>query len=383
MKLARSYYDFKHSRARVQVHQGGTRSGKTYSILLGLVEFCAKNQNGGRVVTICRKTFPSLRASAMRDFFQILSSENLYDPRNHNKSDGTYNLFGNVVEFISIDQPQRIRGRKRDVLFINEANELALEDWRQLILRTTYRAILDYNPSDEEHWIYDHVLTRDDVEFFQTTYLDNPFLEPEVVTEIERLKDTDPNYWRVFGQGERGINTTAVFTTWTPEEVPQGAKLIAYGLDWGFTNDPTALVAVYKLDHHLYLDQLIYQGGLTNPDIAELIREKITDRTEIIADSAEPKSIEELYRYGFNVKPAHKGPDSIRAGIDVMKRHVLHPTPGSTDLIRELRNYRWQTDKNDKPLNQPIDAHNHALDAVRYVCLNKLARNNHGRYLIR
>lgn len=381
MKLARTYYDFKTSKARIQVHQGGTRSGKTYSILIGLVEFCRKNK--GRVVTIVRKTFPALRASAMRDFFEILNRENLYDPTLHNKSDGTYYLLGNVVEFISIDQPQRIRGRKRDLLFVNEANELTLEEWRQLILRTTYKAVIDFNPSDEEHWIYDQVLTREDVDFFQTTYLDNPFLEPEVVQEIERLRDTDPNYWRIYGMGERGINTTAVFTTWTPEEVPPQAKLIAFGLDWGFTNDPTALIAVYKLDHHLYLDELLYQGGLTNPDIAELMRPIVKDRTEVIADSAEPKSIEELYRYGFNVKPAHKGPDSVRAGLDVMKRHVLHPTPRSENLIRELRNYRWLTDKNGKSLNQPVDAYNHALDAVRYVCLNKLAKNNQGRYLIR
>ena len=170
-KLPATYYHVRNSKKRIQVHQGGTRSGKTYSILQSLIELCHKNS--GLVVTICRKTFPALRATAMRDFFEILENEDAYNVELHNKSEGTYQLWGNLVEFISVDQPQKVRGRKRDVLFINEANEITLEDWRQLILRTTGRIIVDFNPSDEFHWLYD-LPNRDDCDFFKTTYKDNP-----------------------------------------------------------------------------------------------------------------------------------------------------------------------------------------------------------------
>ena len=176
-KQCKAYYDLKNSKERITVLQGGTRSGKTYSILLGLIEFAWKNKDKGLYITICRKTFPSLRASSMRDFFQILEKENLYLPHNHNKTQHTYELYGNVFEFISTDQPQKVRGRKREVLFMNEANEFTFEDYTQLAMRTTFKIVLDYNPSDEFHWIYDKVVPRNDADFYQSTYLDNPFLE--------------------------------------------------------------------------------------------------------------------------------------------------------------------------------------------------------------
>ena len=206
MKQPATYYHVKNSRAKIQVHQGGTRSGKSYSILQAIVELCYHNENAGAVISIVRKTFPALRATIMRDFFEILENEGIYNPAFHNKSEATYLLFGNMVEFVSIDQPQKIRGRKRNLLFANEANELDLESWRQLIMRTTGMTggpsvIIDYNPSDEFHWIYDYVLTRDDHEFFQTKYKDNPFLPESTIAEIERLKEADPDYWKVYGLG--------------------------------------------------------------------------------------------------------------------------------------------------------------------------------------
>ena len=194
MRQPATYYHVKNSTARIQVHQGGTRSGKSFSILTAIIELCYLNENAGAVITIVRKTFPAVRATIMRDFFEILEREGIYNVDLHNKSEATYLLFGNLVEFVSIDQPQKIRGRKRSLLFANEANELDLESWRQLIMRTTGipngpAIIIDYNPSDEFHWIYDHVLTRDDHEFFQTTYKDNPFLPKSTVAEIERLQE--------------------------------------------------------------------------------------------------------------------------------------------------------------------------------------------------
>ena len=383
MKQPKTYYDVKAAGTRIQVHQGGTRSGKTYSICQALIEWCADNPNAGWVFTIVRKTMPALRASVMRDFFQILENEDWYNEAGHNKSQNTYALFGNLVEFISADQPQKLRGRKRQVCFINEANELTLEDFRQLNLRTTVTMILDYNPSDFFSWIYDDVLVRADCSFFQTTYRDNPFLDKTIIDEIERLKDTDENYWRIYGLGERGLNVAAVFPTFEQvDAIPEQAKFVAYGLDWGFTNDPTALVEVWKAGHHLYVNELMYRTGMTNLDLVDAFRPVVQDRAEIIADSAEPKSIEELFRNGFNIKPARKGRDSVNQGIDILKRHKVHITKESKNLIKEMQNYKWITDKNGKQINRPVDEHNHAIDALRYVCLNKLATNRSGKYFI-
>ena len=190
---------------KIVIEQGGTRSGKTYNILLYLI-FYYCSQNTKKTVTICRKTFPALRATVMRDFLEILRTHNLYNEALHNKSNSEYNLFGNLIEFISLDQPTKVRGRKRDLLFINEANELYWEDWQQLLFRTKEKIIIDYNPSDEYHWIYDKIIPRDDSAFYKTTYLDNPFLETSIRSEIERLKDTDELYWQVYGLGERGVS---------------------------------------------------------------------------------------------------------------------------------------------------------------------------------
>lgn len=368
---------------RIQVHQGGTRSGKTFSLCQVIIQWCWENKNAGWVFTIVRKTMPALRASVMRDFIQILQGEGWYDVTNHNRSQNTLNLFGNLVEFISVDEPVKIRGRKRDVCYLNEANEMTLEDFRQLNLRTSALMLLDYNPSDFFSWIYDEVIPRDDCAFFQTTYKDNPYLDQAIVDEIERLKDTDENYWRIYGLGERGVNVSAVFPVFHEvDAVPEGATFVAYGLDFGFTNDPAALVAVWKKGHHLYVDELLYQTGLTNTDLADRFKGVVEGRAEVIADSAEPKSIEELYRHGYNVKPARKGRDSINVGIDILKRHKIHVTKGSTNLVKELRNYRWITDKNGRQINRPEMGNDHAIDALRYVCLNRLATNRRGTYYI-
>jgi phage terminase large subunit len=367
---------------RIIVEQGGTRSGKTYNILLWLI-FYYTERNTDKTITICRKSFPSLRASVMRDFFDILRNHDLYREEYHNKSSHEYHLNGNLVEFISLDQPQKIRGRKRNLLYINEANELFYEDWQQLIFRTDGRIILDYNPSESFHWIYDRVIPREDCDFYQTTYRDNPFLDEQIKNEIERLKETDEDYWRIYGLGERGMSRATIFQFGT-SEIPQEAKLISYGLDFGYTNDPSALVAVYQHGDNLYLDELLYRTGMTNRDLHHHLQSLGLDRRdEIFADSAEPKSIEELHRFGWNIKPTAKGQDSINAGIDILKRHKIFATSRSNNLIKELQNYKWTEDKNGNLLNKPIDVMNHALDASRYAVYNKLSKPNYGRYSIR
>ena len=370
------------SKTRITVLQGGTRSSKTYSLaqlflILGL-------SSTGNTFTICRKTLPALKATAYKDFLEILETNNLYSPANHNKTELSYKLNGNEYHFISIDMPSKVRGRKHTYLWLNEANEFNVDDYRQLSLRTTKRIYLDYNPSDEYHFIYDEILTRKDCTFIQSTYKDNPFLSEDTIKEIERLKDLDANYWRVYGLGERGISQHTIFTTYTLiDNVPDNAKLIAYGLDWGFTADATAIIAVYKYDQILYLKELLYKKRLTNNDIIEQLNSLNIQRTdEIVADSAEPKSIEELYRSGFNIKPSKKGADSINIGIDILKRFSLVVTKDSVNLIKELRNYKYVTDKNNKILNKPVDAFNHAIDAIRYVALNKLTVNRSGKYFI-
>jgi phage terminase large subunit len=318
----------------------------------------------------------------MRDFFDILRGYDLYREEFHNKSSHEYYLNGNLIEFISLDQPQKIRGRKRNLLYINEANELFYEDWQQLIFRTDGKIILDYNPSDSFHWIYDRVIPRDDCDFYQTTYKDNPFLDRTIVEEIERLRDTDEDYWRIYGLGERGSSRATIFQFQVVDK-PEG-ELIAYGLDFGFTNDPTALVKVFKKGDELYIQELLYHTNLTNIDISDRLTNIGLGRyDEIWADSAEPKSIEELHRRGWNIKPTAKGPDSVMAGIDILKRHRLFVTKDSMNLIKEFQNYKWQEDKNGNLLNRPIDKFNHAVDAIRYATYNRMSRPNYGRYAIR
>jgi len=366
---------------RIVVEQGGTRSGKTYNILMWIIfSYCTKNSN--KIITICRKTYPALRTSAMRDFMEIIKNHDLYQEEFHNKSNSEYRLNGNLIEFISLDHPQKIRGRKRDLLFINEANELYFEDWQQLIYRTTDIAILDYNPSDQFHWIYDKVIPRDDAEFHQTTYLDNPFLEKNIVEEIERLRKTDEDYWRIYGLGERGKSRSTIFQFGVVPALY--GDFLSMGLDFGFTNDPSCLLQVYIKDDELIFDELLYSTGLTNQDLSKRFEAMQIDTKKIIyADCAEPKSIEELYRLGWNVKPTAKGADSIMVGIDMLKRYHLKVTSRSVNLIKELQNYKWIEDKNGNLLNRPIDNWNHAVDAARYAVYNKLRNPNYGSYSLR
>ena len=370
------------SNKRIIIEQGGTRSGKTYNILMWIIfDYCAKNK--GKIITICRKTYPALRATAMRDFFEILKENELYDETLHNKSSSEFKFKGNTIEFISLDKPTKIRGRKRDLLYINEANEITFEDWQQLIFRTTGRIILDYNPSDEFHFIYDKIKPREDADFFITTYKNNKFLSEDIIAEIERLKDIDDNYWRVYGLGEVGASKSIIFRIQDCSEVPDTATFLSYGMDFGFTNDPTTLVGIWKQGDDLYLKELLYKTGLTNRDIDTYLKQLGVERKEIFADSAEPKSIEELYRMGWNIKPATKGQGSINIGIDMMKRYRLNITRDSLNMIKEFKNYKWAEDKNGVVLNTPVDMFNHTIDAVRYGLYDKLARPNYGKYAIR
>ena len=375
------YKHLVNSNKKIVVEQGGTRSGKTYNILLFIIfHYCTHNKN--KIVTICRKTFPSLRATVLRDFLQILNHFEIYRDEFHNKSSSEYHLFGNLVEFTSLDQSQKIRGRKRDLLFINEGNELYWEDWQQLIFRTQERIILDFNPSDEYHWIYDNVITREDCAFYKTTYLDNPFLEDVIKEEIERLKETDDQYWQIYGLGERASSINTIFNYIEVKQIPDEAKLISYGMDFGYSNDPTTLVSVYVIEHSLFIKEHLYRTQMTTYDINIFLKEQNLLSNPIYADSAEPRLIAELRRMGHNIFPSLKGKDSVNAGIDLLKRYKLHITSDSNNAIQEFRNYKWKEDRSGKLINVPEDKNNHIIDPTRYATYSLLSRPNFGKYAI-
>ena len=368
---------------RIFALQGGTRSGKTYAALHWIINQCYNYT--GLTISIVRQTLPALRASVFRDFMEILKGIGLWEERRHNKTHNEYDLWGNRIEFFSLDEEQKTRGRKRDVLFVNEANEISYDKWRQLMNRTGGKAIIDYNPSDEQGWIYDHVLTRPDCGTLVTTYLDNPHLEKTLVAEIEHYKKTDEQYWRVYGLGQRGAKVSTVFAHWqtydpTLNPAPD-TRDIAYGLDFGY-NVPTALVkCTFHSDKQtVWVEELLYRTHMTNNDLLAWLKQSgIPANALIYADAAEPDRIEELYRAGYRgCRPADK---DVGAGIGRVKSTHLYISSHSTNLTQELNRYKWQLDKNNAVLDTPIKANDHAIDAMRYaIHTHQLKRG--GKYML-
>lgn len=376
-------------RSRVRVIQGGTSSSKTFSILPLLIDYALTN--AGAEISIVAESIPHLRRGAMRDFLKILEWTNNYIPDEWNASSFTYRFSNkSYIEFFSAGDESKLRGARRDILFINEANNINWESYYQLAIRTRKFIYLDYNPTSE-FWAHTELIGNKNTDFIILTYKDNEALEPAIVKEIEAAKEKGKiseywrNWWQVYGLGQIGSIQGAVFSTFAQvsETEIRDAELVSLGLDWGFTNDPTALIAVYRKNGKVLLHELIYETSLTNKDIGEKLKSLgINKSHEIIADSAEPKSIEEIRRMGFRVTPSVKGKDSVRQGIDILQRYDLLVTETSLNLIKELRNYRWATDKSGKALNEPNDSWNHAIDSIRYVALLKLKTGNSGKYFI-
>ena len=344
--------------------QGSSRSSKTYNTLIWFVLKLLKEP--GKTLSIVRKTMPSLKATAIKDLIEILQNLEIYDPEKYHKVDGYYELpNGSIIDFISVDDENKIRGRKRDYLYINEGLEISRDEFVQLLIRTTSRPIvIDFNPSALKSWIYDLEDDENNI-LIKTTYKDNPFLTNEIIKEIEGLQYKDKNLWRVFGLGERGISTTNVFNTWEViDEFPTEGKK-SRGLDFGF-NDPTALVEIRKIDDNLYVRELLYSRGLTISDLVFKIRElgiELTD--EIWCDSASPQNIEDLRRNRINAKPVKK--DSILHGIQLVKSHRVFIHKDSKNLLTELQDYKFKTDKDGNILDVPEDKNNHGIDALRYA----------------
>lgn len=353
---------------RYIINQGGTSSSKTYSILQLLILIALKKNN--LMISIVSESLPHLKRGAMRDFQNILTSMNLYNDAMHNKSNNEFTIGNSKVEFFSADSSSKLRGARRDILYINEANNIDKNSFDELSIRTKQTTFLDYNPVSE-FWVHQHLLnnTSIDIEFIKSTFRDNDFLDINIVKDIERRKETDYEWYKVYGLGEIGNLEGVIFNNYNiVKELPESPKRIL-GCDFGFTNDPTTIVDIRYSDGEIYIDELLYQTDLTNNQIAKFITSDIDLKSVImICDSAEPKSIAELQMFGVKCLPADKGADSIRNGIDLMKQYKINITERSVNLIKEIRNYRWKTDKTGKSLNVPIDIWNHCIDASRYGC---------------
>ena len=366
------------SQKRITQHIGGTRSGKTYAILQYLIVRALQETLD---ITVVRRTVPSLKRSVIKDFKDILTNLEIWETERYNISDRIFS-FGNgsTLSFINTDDPEKLRGVKSDVLFIDEASEIDEESYFQLSIRCTGSIILAYNPTvSPYHWLRE----QDDVERFTTTYKDNPYLPNEMVKAIEELEFKNPKYWTIYGKGEFAPNDRAIFSFQIVDENPI-EELVAIGMDFGFSNDPTAIVAVHKKGDMLYVRELLYEKGMVTKDIISKLDELNVGNTEIWADSAEPRLIEEIYRSGFNIKPVKKGPDSIKFGIGVLQNYGICVPRSSQNLINELYSYQWATDKYGIALDKPEGGLDHLIDSMRYVAMSRLSikAENKGKYTL-
>jgi len=364
--------------AHVVVNQGGSSSGKTTAIMLVLfVLACEQTQ---QVITVTGQDMPNIRSGVLRDALAICEQTPglKASVTSYNKSERIFQFkTGSVIEFKSYADAQDAKSGKRDYLFVNEANGISWDIYSELALRTRKRIFIDYNPNTD-FWVHEYLLGQPGVQLIISDHRHNPFVDSITKNKIESLKGIDNERWKVYARGLTGKIHGLVLDNWqTCDGIPPKAKPVAAGLDFGYTNDPTGCIIVYKQNGELWIEELIYETGLTNPDISQKLADAGLNRNiEIIADSAEPKSIEELRRRGWRIVPAKKGPDSVRLSIDILKRYKLNVTRSSINLLNELKKYKWRRAREGKILNQPSDDWNHLIDPLRYIALNKLKINN-------
>lgn len=365
------------------VHQGGTSSGKTYAILQYLITVAASQS--GKVITVVGQDIPNLKVGAYRDAQNIIENEPFFQQQlaDLNKSNRIFTFVTNsIIEFNSYSDEQDAKSGKRTHSFFNEANGIGFGIFEQINMRTSEQTIIDFNPS-ARFWAHDKLYGLDEVDWFRSTFDDNEFIEPQIKKKILSYEPTEENKergtaneyrWRVYGLGEVGRLEGLVFPDWQQtNEWPDEYKWQIFGLDFGFTNDPTALVEIRYAHGNLYWKQHIYETGMTNPDISNRLQQlEHGKRDMIVADSAEPKSIEEISRRGWYIKGAEKGRDSVNQGIDAIKRYPLYIHSSSKDLIEEFSSYTWKEDKDGNPTNKPIDKFNHGIDAGRYALSKKI-----------
>jgi len=374
---------------RIRVVPGGTSAGKTFGILPILIDTAIKTPL--LEISVVSETVPHLRKGALKDFIKIMKATGRWIDTNYNKTLLTYTFTnGSYIEFFSADQEDKVRGPRRNILYINECNNISFQTYHQLAIRTDQTIWLDFNPSNT-FWVHEELQDDEDAEWLILTYKDNEALSDSIIKEIEKAWEKAKtssyweNWWKVYGLGLIGKLEGVIFDNWKLiDRVPAEAKLIGYTIDFGFTNDPTTITAAYKWNGKVIWDELVYQTGLTNGDIARLMKHHGIKRTDfVVADSAEPKSITEINQHGFNIRPAVKGKDSVNFGIDILQQDEFYVTKRSTNLIKELRKYAWDKDKTGKALNKAIDAFNHCIDAMRYLATAKLSKTKQKRGLKR
>ena len=349
---------------RVRVVQGGTSASKTISILLYLIAR-AQSDKVATLTSIVAESYPHLRRGAIRDFKSILQSHKYWKDDRWNVADSTYTFeTGSQIEFFSTDNGDKLRGARRDRCFMNEANNNTFDAFEQLEVRTKEFIIIDYNPTTS-FWAHESVIKiREDVEFIILTYKDNEALSPEIVKSIEQRKNRSA-WWQVYGLGLLGEIDERIFTGWEIiDQVPKEARLERHSVDFGYTNDPTAIIDLYRYNEGYVFDEITYQRGMSNREIADVI--KNLPKALTIADSAEPKSIDEIKSYGITILPASKGKDSIAYGIGIIQNEKIYVTKRSTNLIDEYRKYCWMTDRDGRVLNVPQGGQDHGIDALRY-----------------
>ena len=345
---------------RFILNQGGSRSSKTFSILQLLLIICLSEPK--TKVSIVRKSFPSLRGTVLRDFMELMDLYGLYDVKNHNKTEHIYKFDnGSLIDFFSIDDSKKVRGRKRDICYCNEANELSFEEFQQLSLRTKNAFFLDYNPSDSEHWLY-KLLNDDRSCLIKSTYKDNIFLEASLVKEIENLINVDENYYKIYALGEAPIASSRIYTHFNQYVDEPNYTECIYGIDFGYTHVSSVVKIMYSVDK-IYVKELLYESGLTVNDLCDKVKELIKDKNKIYCDSARPDIIEQLKRNGMNVVSSDK---SVKEGIDYIKSQQIYIHYDSINLLREYKLYSWRS-KGDLILDEPIKLNDDALDAMRYA----------------
>jgi phage terminase large subunit len=373
------FYQTLNSDKRIIIHQGSSRSGKTYALCQYII-YLLTTRKDKLVITVARKTLPALKGSVYRDFIEIAQKVGIYYLAEINKAELTFKYKNHLVEFISLDNEMKVRGRKRNICWLNEANEFFLSDFEQLALRTSERILCDFNPSDVIHWLYD-ISNRSDAELFITTFEDNAFLDEEIKKEILRMKETDADRWRVFGLGLRAnFKTGAIYDNWNWIEYKDFLEKehceIAYGIDFGFSNDPTTIIEIRRKNDRLYIHELLYKKGLTNQDLYQEIRQLKLEEELFICDSAEPKSIEELKRLGLYVKPSQKGKDSVLNGISTIKEYTVFASKESKNLFTEYQYYVWESNRDGERINKiKQNGQDHLMDGLRYGVTTGLARS--------
>jgi len=375
MNVTANYRKHQQATKKILISQGGGRSGKTFAIIQIIIIAALQKK---QLISIVAENVPFLKRGAIRDFKAVLSDTPLWDESWWNKTDSIYSFpNGSQIEFFAADNPGKALGSARDMLFINEANNISYEIAFQLMARTTGRVFIDFNPRSE-FWAHTEILQNKayegQVDLVHSTFEDNNLLSDSIKETMLARGLKDANYKKVYIDGEIGTNEGLVFDRFVlVDELPTPTRV--HGMDFGYTQDPTSLVGVLIEGDKLYLDEELYQTGMRNSDIVNFMKSENITGT-IYADSAEPKTIDDIYLAGFNIHPTTKGKDSIMWGVDLMRQYEIHITKRSLNLIKEFRNYTFAKDKEGKALNQPIDAWNHGIDASRYAVM-MLQRNRH------